>query len=75
MVDEEAAKPSGSKSSRRAHAFPYQSLFESKSYEQLKVIAKQVFTSPIYNYDLFALLKKRLEAAYQIQQDFKYMLR
>lgn len=34
-----------------------------------------MFVSPIHNYGLFSMLKKRLEIAYEIQQDFKYMMR
>lgn len=56
-------------------SFPYQDLFEQHSFEQLKFIAKQVFISPVFNWSLFLTLKKRLETAYEIQRDLKFMLR
>jgi len=31
--------------------------------------------SPIYNWTLFSTLKKRLETAYEIRQDLKFMLK
>ena len=34
-----------------------------------------MFVSPIYNWILFATLKKRLETAYEIRQDLKFMLK
>jgi hypothetical protein len=55
--------------------FPYQPLFETHKFEELQLIAKQVFVSPIYNWTLFAILKKRLETAYEIRQDLKFMLK
>jgi len=55
--------------------FPYQPLFEQHSFESLKLIAKQVFVSPVYNWNLFSILKKRLETAYDIRQDLRYMLK
>jgi len=56
-------------------SLPYQPLFDEKQFEDLKLISKQVFISPIYNWQLFAVLKKRLEIAYKIRQDLKFMLR
>ena len=52
----------------------YQQLFKTRDFEDLKMIAKQVFVSPIYNWKLFSLLKSRLETAYEIRQDIKFML-
>lgn len=48
-------------------SFLYQPLFEEFKFDRLKQIAKDVFVSPVYNWQLFAILKKRLEIAYEIQ--------
>jgi hypothetical protein len=48
-------------------SFPYSPLFAKYNYDELKGIAKQVFTSPIHNLLLFSILKRRLEIAYDIQ--------
>ena len=50
--------------SKEEVTFAYQPLFEANSYEKLKNIAKQVYVSPIYNWNLFSILKKRLETAF-----------
>lgn len=55
--------------------FSYQPLFETYHYDKLKSIAKQVYVSPINNWKLFSILKKRLEIAFELKNDLKQIIR
>ena len=55
--------------------FSYQPLFETYQYDKLKSIAKQVYVSPINNWKLFSVLKKRLEIAFELKNDLKQIIR
>ena len=38
-------------------------------------MTRELFVSPIYNYGTFANLKKRLEAAHEISENLKFVLK
>lgn len=61
---------------RHNNKYPfYHYLFKEFDNEKLVVIAKQVFISPIQNFRLFMILKKRLETAHQINDDLKEIMK
>lgn len=50
-------------------------MIATRNYTQLRQLARELFVSPIYNYGTYANLKKRVEAAHEIGENLKFVLK
>lgn len=75
MIEEKDKNFGPSPVKNESTKYTYQPLFETYDFDKLKQISKQVYISPINNWKLFCILKKRLETAFEIKNDLKYMMK